>query len=164
MKKLWLMVLGLGIICFSGSAHAVSSGLRLEILPKLCEVDVVQDGIRQHIQSASSDCRLNLAQLLAPSEIAGGSSRPGFALPFAGASSEPVQQPQYDQIDDSSATIIAREGDRNGLLQPDKTVSMMVFSIAVVAAAVVIDLILFELHYSRVAGRWLRQRTRLGRK
>ena len=151
------------VISWPGVVHAQSqSRLQLTILPTVCVVDVVQDGSGQQLQTTAADmCDSLLPNLVAPLPQAAAEAGPLFSLPFAGrpAVETQVPPPVVTQTTWWPITSAGQEASDAGQ-QNVRFASIMAAGVTAVilVTGISIDLVLFELRYSRVASRWVRAR------
>lgn len=148
-------------VCQPATAYAQSqSRLQLVITPTVCVVDVVQDGSGQQLQTTADMCDSLLPNLVTPLLQTAAETGP-FPLPFAGrpAAEIPVPPPAVRQTAWWPITS-ADPGVSTVRQQNVRFASVMAAGVTavVLVTGISIDLVLFELRYSRIAGRWLRAR------
>lgn len=146
------------LACLPGtSVSATTSRLQLDIVSKICVVDVVQDGGGEALQAPSVECEIILPQLL--TTVPAGETTPVaplFALPFAGA---PASQPIVAQpADDLPWRAIASTSGVGAPANIPRTAPLIAGGVMLVAAVtfVAVDVVLFEFGHSIRVGKWLR--------
>jgi hypothetical protein len=162
-RKLLLLATLFSLLSATQTTHvgaASTSNAQIDITSTVCVVDVVQDGTNQHLQAGSADCNIILPNLV--TALVGheeDSSR--FPLPFAGdnAASNLLARPEVERSAWSPIASDTRSGSSG---QPTmQLVAAMATGVGatVIATAIGLDVVLFEMHYSKTTMRWARERT-----
>jgi hypothetical protein len=155
-RIIWCSVVAAGLcLVLPEHVYAVSTQAQLNIQPRPCVVDVVQDGSQQAVQTQSADCDDLLPDLLTP--VYG-------------------QKPPLPSIDGSEGLIARQRQVSNRPWSPiASTVQTGQPSQQTVGAAMAVaggvgtvmavtalgvDAALFEMRHSRQATRWVRSRIR----
>ncbi len=162
MKKLLstlILALALPIATAAKVEAYGSTNMHLEITPRLCIVDVVQDGNNQIVQTPSSGCEAALPILLADPVPATPAASPLFALPFAGRESHSAQPLLRPQVEGTLAPLASRGSQMTKVESTRLPMAVVGVSLAVLATAIGLDIALFELHYSRSIAKWTKNQT-----
>lgn len=136
-----------------------SADVQLQITPRLCIVDVVQDGNNQIVQTPSPGCEAALPMLLAPPLPTHPAKHPLFALPFAGRESHDEQAVLRPQVEGTLAPLASRGNQTTETGSTRIPMAVTGIGLAIVATAIGLDIALFELHYSRSLAKWTKQQT-----
>jgi hypothetical protein len=159
---LTLAIVGAIITSAGPTARAASTtATRLQITPKVCVVDVVQDGNNQTVQtpSGAGDCTVALPILL-DSTKQGGEGGFCSALPFAGTESG-TNQLFRSQSGGTLSAIAARHPETSPTTRGTDQSGVLIAALVAMGTAMIvaIDVALFDLHYSKTVARWTRDQT-----
>jgi len=140
---------------------ALESEVQLSITPKLCNVDVVDDGNNQIMHLPSADCEKALPWLPASP---GDDRDVASSIPSLYSQSEQSSQLTIrPQVEGTLSPIVATTDRKDGILRPSNPApTVMGVGLALGATIVGIDLALFEFRYSRSFTQWIRRHA-LGR-